>query len=911
MSKKTDTKALTITSICIIALSVIVSLAGFVAFFSLGEVGSSLPIDSITEFRNIADLQSLISLLSANTEAILANQQDISWDELRFTVNKIDVAREIIIDSYDGRPPDSLGMILDETRLMNANLKKSIEVTAPKTRTETLLIDNQINYIFSELRDYIVRSNNSNLMILERQRRGIEALRAAILALSLLALCGAVMSAMLLRSRRKAFAQLTQARENALMANKAKGEFLSNMSHEIRTPMNTIMGLTYLALKTDLTPSQRDYLRRIQLSSQHLLSIINDVLDFSKIEAGKLSLESIPFELDKVLDTVSNLVSEKASAKGLELIFEVDKSIPNHLIGDPLRLGQILINLANNAVKFTEKGEISVQVRLKNESKLGVFLYFEVKDSGIGITGEQKARLFRSFEQADSSVTREYGGSGLGLAISKNLAEMMGGQIGVESAYGQGSVFWFTAMFGRNAEGKSAPKFSAELRDKRVLVVDDSDHARAVLAEMLANMGFMTRSAASGAEAVEEVLAAARADLPFDIILLDWKMPGTSGIDTARKIRLLGLEPEPKMVIVTAYSREEVIQEASSVGIRTVLVKPMNASILFDAVMQMLFGNAQEERVKPPGEEDQAEAAMSAGLRGMRVLLVDDNRENQLVATEILGNVGCEVTVATNGLEALTLVKRLAFDVALMDMQMPVMDGLTATREIRLLPYVAALPIVAMTANAMKEERDRCIEAGMDDYITKPIEPKLLFETLRRFRHRADPLFRPQNASKPEAASAPATATPVAAMEAPAGASAPTATPAAAPTPTPALPAIQRLETRASLDRLMGNKALYVKLLKLFIEDQGGAVEKLRAAALAKDLRSAGLAAHSLKGTAATIGAMDLRRAAEELEGFIRQAGTEIDRAALDERITSLEPLLKATIAAIESEIPELEKPAL
>jgi two-component system sensor histidine kinase/response regulator len=354
----------------------------------------------------------------------------------------------------------------------------------------------------------------------------------------------------------------------------------------------------------------------------------------------------------------------------------------------------------------------------------------------------------------------------------------------------------------------------------------------------------------------------------------------------------------------------------------------MNASILFDAVMQMLCGNVQEEREKPPSDEDQAEAAARDELKGMRILLVDDNRENQLVATEILGNVGCQVTVASNGLEALTLVKRLPFDIVLMDMQMPVMDGITATHEIRLLPNVGSLPIVAMTANAMKEERDRCMEAGMDDYLTKPIEPKLLFEALWRFKHRADPLFKPHPATAAmaeagtdaaagagagataganEAAEAVAAPKPAAAPEA---AAVSAAQPAAA-APDVAAPAIQRLEIGPSLDRLMGNKALYVKLLRLFIEDQGKAVEKLRTAGLAGDFRTAGLVAHSLKGTSATIGAMDLRRAAEELETLIRKSETALDQAGLEERVARLEPLLKATIAAIESEIPELEKPAL
>jgi len=874
LSETGETKALTLISIVVIALSIFVSTAGFITFFSLEKLGSNLPIDSINQFRNISNLQALISTLSSDLDSIQADKQDIGWDELKFTINKLQVSQSIIMSDFNDKPPGDLQMILDEVSLLCNDLRTTIEIRDERARSEILLSKNQVNYIFSELRDYIVRSNNSHLLILEGQRARMGILNTLVLILSLLALCSATLSIVLLRSRERAFAQLLKARETALAASRTKSEFLSNISHEIRTPMNTIMGLSYLALKTDLSPSQRDYIRRIQLSGQHLLGIINDILDFSKIEAGRLSLEAIPFELDKVLDTVSNLILEKASMKGLELIFDVEKSIPSHLIGDPLRLGQILINLANNAIKFTEKGEISIRVRLKSESRLNVVLYFEVRDTGIGITDEQKARLFQSFEQADRSITRQYGGSGLGLAISKSLVELMGGQIGVESVYKKGSTFWFTAQLGRDTGERPAPKYSADLRGKKVLVVDDNDHSRAVFNEMLSTMGFTVSSAASGAAAIEEIISASRMTAHYEIVFLDWKMPEMNGIDTARKIKELRLSPEPHFVIITSYGREEVIREAAVEGIKTVLIKPISASILFDTVIQLLHPQAEEKHGESSSGENQDNPPTRIGLDGIRVLLVEDNMENQLVATEILKDVGCAVTVAPDGLAAVDTLKESVFDIVLMDMQMPVLDGLTATQEIRKLPGCASLPIIAMTANAMKEEKERCMRAGMNDYITKPINPPLLFETLLRF-----------TPSGVKAAPLPIMPMP----EADRG----------------GLPKIPGIETEKSLGRMMGNEDLYIKLLRLFAREQCTSARKIRSALDINDYRTAELLAHTLKGSAATIGAVEVQHGSEELENAIRGKET---AGRLTEAVQRLESLLTDTIARIDKGLAEIEK---
>jgi two-component system sensor histidine kinase/response regulator len=744
LNEKRGFRVLSDISYSIIALCVFVFSIGMFMFFNLGKLGTELPVRTVDQFRNISNLLPLLSELSDDLDSIQQKNQNIQWENLAFTISKIKVGQGLIDSDFNGRAPtrhsmlfdsggespEGLTIIMDEISLLNADLSRAVDSGMSMSPTDAILFKNRIAYIYSEYRDYILRINNDTLLVLERQRSDIGNLKTEILLSSTIVLCSATLTFILLRNRKKIFGQLEQSRELAVANSNAKSEFLSNMSHEIRTPMNAIIGLSYLALKTSLTPSQRDYLKRIQVSGQHLLGIINDILDFSKIEAGKLSVERIDFEIEKVLDNVANLVSEKASAKGLELVFETDKAVPSRLVGDPLRLGQILINFANNAVKFTEKGEIGIRIQVREESESGILLYFEVKDTGVGITDDQMTRLFRSFQQADSSITRRYGGTGLGLAISKELAEMMGGEVGVESEYGAGSTFWFTARLGKGQEPRRSFVPNPDLRGRHALVVDDNEHARTVIVDMLVGMTFEATSVASGSAALEELRRATRAGEKYDLIFIDWQMPTMDGIETARRIKAMSITPEPPLVMITAYGREEVIREAEAVGIEDVLIKPVSASILFDIAMHVLGSNKKE--LREAAETPPMDGDLSAGLRGAKILLVEDNELNQEVATEILVNCGCAVVVAANGAEAVSKVGEKDFDLVLMDVQMPVMDGLAATQEIRKLSRFDALPIIAMTANAMKEDRDRCLEAGMNDYITKPIDPEAMFATLLR-----------------------------------------------------------------------------------------------------------------------------------------------------------------------------------
>ncbi len=646
-------------------------------------------------------------------------------------------------------------------------------------------------------------------------------------------------------TQKQAEAKLAYAKELAEDAARMKADFLANMSHEIRTPLNAILGMTHLLQRSELNPRQSNFAEKIHRSGRHLLGVINDILDFSKIEAGKLALNPQPFALNTLLEDLIDLTAEKAHQKGLEFIIDIAPDVPHALIGDELRLGQILINYMSNAVKFTEQGDIRLEIKVAERRENGLLLYFATHDTGIGLTEEQQARLFQSFQQADASTTRKYGGTGLGLAISRTLAEMMQGEVGVESRYGEGSTFWFSALLQPATERDAITlQPSMDLRGIQVMVVDDNPKTITALNNMLVAMRFAITEASSCAQALA-LLSARQSHDPITLIFAKDNLPDNNGLEMATALAALGLTPTPPLVLLHSTEPEPHAPVMVSPLIAAHLIKPVTPSQLFDTAMRVLGGQGLSGE-RSPRESGNSEAALGT-IAGARLLLVEDNDLNQEVACELLTSAGFVVDIAEHGQAALERMDGTDYDLVLMDMQMPVMDGVTATRLIRSKPMWNQLPVIAMTANAMAQDRQQCLDAGMNDFVSKPIEPEQLWQALLRWI--------PPKQTQPHR------------------------TERETPEPKPSaqdteLPTIHGVDTQLGLSRVMGNRSLYRNLLHRFASGQHDCVSRIRQALASGDRIQAERLAHTLKGVCGNIGASELQELAALLEKTIREEGS-------------------------------------
>ncbi len=650
---------------------------------------------------------------------------------------------------------------------------------------------------------------------------------------------------------------LKQAQQEAKSAKQAKREFLANMSHEIRTPLNAIVSFTYLIQQTDLNNKQQDYLIKVDQAASSLLELVNDILDFSTIEAAQLTIESVHFNLNDVLSEVANITNINIGNKSIQMLFSISSETPYHLVGDPLRLRQILINITNNAIKFTEKGEVVISTELIEKCPEKITLSFSVRDTGIGMTAECISKVFQVFTQADGSSRRRYGGTGLGLAMSKRLVEMMGGELRVESEPNRGSLFTFTAHFGIATQETPSKIF----QNQRVLIVDDSPTARTILKKHLKKLGFNVTTVESGLAALEVLQATT--DHPYELVLMDWRMQGMDGIEVTRKIKNNSyLAKIPKIILVTAFDREKIKEEAKDAKIDAFLVKPFTPSSLLDSLIQankseINLQTKVSQRMTPPNFSD------------YRILVVEDNTINRQVAQEILESAAIIVDIAESGNRAIEKLKQgKQFDAILMDIQMPEMDGYETTKIIR--ESFKTLPIIAMTANVMASDREKCIAAGMNDYISKPINVGQLFKTLSNWLP-----------PKPEKLIIPKQDIEKFTEEMPTQ-----------------LPGIELAQV---LQRLNGNVALFKKLLVKFKQDNITFINELQILLDKGDTKTAHHICHTLKGLSGNLGAMDVFKATSSLAKTLKEG--KYDALEIKKLEKSLERVFKsATLCKIKKQ---------